>query len=355
MHNISVVGIDLAKNVFQVYAEDKGSNKVFNKEMKRAQFKKWLSQLPPCLVGMEACSTAHYWGRKFLEYGHQVKLINPRKIKIFVDRNKSDAKDAEAICDATRSKKVRRIPVKTQLQQELSSLHKARSQVVGHRTEISNHLRSQLAEYGLITKPGYGALKRLVEEVLSGCIEEFNCSAHLLFLLTDLYEDLKRLDARVQAYDQELKRVVETNKSAQKLMTLPGIGPITATALVGKIEDFSEFTKGSNFAAWLGLTPKEYSSAGKQRLGGISKQGDRYLRTLLIHGARSVIQSTVKKNRCETSYHRWIQDIVKRRGKNCAAVALANKHARMIWAVMKHDRPVDLSFGDCFLLAKDAR
>lgn len=348
MNNISVVGIDLAKNVFQVHGEDERGNKLYNKAMNREAFKRWLVQLPVCKVGMEACSTSHYWGRKFAMAGHEVKLVNPRKVKIFVERNKNDAKDAEAICDATRSKKVLRIPVKTMSQQVLSSIHRARSQVVSQRTKVSNHLRSQLAEYGLVTRPGYAALRMLVEKVLSGEVEELNDYSQLLFLLSDLYEDVKRLEARVKVYDQELKKIAKMNKTARKLMELPGVGEITATALVAKVEDYSEFKRGSHFGAWLGLTPKEYSSAGRQKLGRISKQGDRYLRTLLIHGARAVISSTLKKDARGTSYHRWIQEMVKRRGKNCAAVALANKHARMIWAVMKHKREVDLSFGERF-------
>lgn len=342
MSNITVVGIDLAKNVFQVHAEDQKGNKIYNRRMKRVQLIKWIERLPRCTVGMEACGTAHYWGRVFLEKGHQVKLMNPKKVKAFVDRNKNDAKDAEAICDATRNKKVLSIPVKTVVQQDITSLHRARSQVVGQRTQVANQLRSQLAEYGLITRQGHTALETLAQEVLRG--EAIAVSKELLFVVDDLYEELKCLKKRVMGYDAELKRVVKENKSAQKLMTMPGVGEITATAVIAKVEDFNSFKRGCNFAAWLGLTPKEYSSAEKRKLGGISKQGDRYLRTLLIHGARSVIKAVLAKKQCETNYHRWIVRLVERRGKNCAAVALANKHARMIWAMMKHGRSIDLNF-----------
>lgn len=346
MNNITVIGIDLAKNVFQVYAEDKEENKIYNRRMKRAQFIKWIEKLSPCVVGMEACGTAHYWGRVFSEKGHRVKLMNPKKVKVFVDRNKNDAKDAEAIAEATRSKKVLSIPIKTLAQQVLTSIHRARSQVVRQRTEVANHLRSQLAEYGVITTTGHAALEHLAQRVLGG--EVLEADEGLLFMVSDLYETLKNLKKRLSDYDAKIKRIAKENKSACKLMTMPGIGEITATALVAKVEDFSSFKRGCNFAAWLGLTPKEYSSAGKRKLGGISKQGDRYLRTLLIHGARAVIQAVLKKKRDETSYHRWIVGLVERRGKNNAAVALANKHARMIWAIMKHGRCVDLDFAASF-------
>lgn len=346
MNNITVIGIDLAKNVFQVQAEDKEGNKIYNRRLKRGEFIKWIDKISPCVVGMEACGTAHYWGRVFLAKGHQVKLMNPKKVKAYVDRNKNDAKDAEAICEATRSKKVLSIPIKTVVQQDLTSLHRARSQVVCQRTQVANHLRSQLAEYGLITRQGHAALEALARQVLAG--ELLEASRELLFVVTDLYEQLQYLKKRLVNYDAEVKRIAKENKSASKLMTMPGIGEITATALIAKVEDFSAFKRGCNFAAWLGLTPKEYSSANKRRLGKISKQGDRYLRTLLIHGARSVINASLAKKRCDTTYHRWIAQLVERRGKNNAAVALANKHSRMIWAIMKHDRAVDLHFADTF-------
>lgn len=345
MNNITVVGIDLAKNVFQIHAEDQEGNKIYNRQYKRRAFEEKLSKLPPCLIGMEACGTAHHWARKCLSLGHQVKLINPKKVKAFLDINKTDAKDAEAICDATRSKKIRAIPIKTLAQQDLTTLHKARSQVVSRRTQIANHLRSQLAEYGIITRKSHAALMELVREMLEGKKE---ASSLLLFVIADFKEEFEKLSERKKAYDQELTRLSKENKSVAKLMTMPGIGEVTATALVAKIEDFSLFKKGRDCSAWLGLTPKESSSAEKKRMGKMSKKGDRYVRMLLIHGARAEIRATLKKNKTETAYHRWIQAIVARIGKNKAAVALANKHVRMIWALMKYDRKLDLNFAQTF-------
>lgn len=344
MKDINVIGIDLAKDVFQVHAEEANGTKLFNRQMKRKEFKKWMTNLPACLVGMEACGSSHYWGREFLKRGHEVKLINPRKVKAFVDRNKNDEKDAEAICDATRSKKVMGIAVKSESQQVMTSIHRSRSLVVRRHTQVSNHLRSQLAEYGFVAKRSYAALIERVKEVLSQEMESREQA--FIFVVSDLYEELKSLKKRLLEYDKQLSQMVKGSKAAKKLMEMPGVGEITATAIAAKVEDFSVFKRGRDFASWLGLTPKEYSSAGKQRLGGISKQGDRYIRTLLIHGARSVIRATICQGRDDTSYHRWIHCLVERRGKNKAVVALANKHARMIWAMMRHDRLVDLNYAD---------
>jgi len=342
MSDITIVGLDLAKNVFQVHAENEQGEKVLNKQFSRKKFREYITNLPPCLVGMEACGTAHYWAREVIAMGHRVKLVNPRKVKAFVERNKNDAKDAEAVCDATRSKKVRGIPVKSLAQQDLTMMHRARSQLVRRRTQLVNHLRSQLAEYGLITKRGFAALECLVKAILAG--EHLEPSQELSFVLVDQHEEWLKLNQRIKAHDAQIRRVAKTNKTAQKLLDMPGIGEITATALVAKVEDFNVFKTGRNFSAWLGLTPKESSSAQRRQLGKISKQGDRYLRTLLIHGARTVIMTTLKKDKRENAYHRWIHHLVNRIGKNKAVVALANKHARMIWAVVKHGRTVDLNF-----------
>jgi transposase len=350
MSDLNVIGIDLAKNIFQVYGEDKHENKLFNRRLKRATFKEFMMNLEPYLVGMEACGTAHYWGREIEAMGHRVKLINPKKVKAYVERNKTDAKDAEAICDAAKSRKVRAVPVKTLAQQELTMLHRARSQVVKRRTQLVNHLRSQLAEYGIVTRQGYAGLRQLVTEVLGGEHIHFSHSTGL-FVISDLKQEWDELDQRVKAYDVEVRRIAKENKSAKKLMQVPGVGAITATAIVAKVDNFAVFETGRDYAAWLGLTPREYSSAEKRRLGGISKQGDRYIRTLLVHGARSAMRSVLNKDKKETSYHRWIHQLVERVGKNKAVVALANKHARMIWALMAHGRELNLNFSERFLKA----
>jgi transposase len=346
MNNINVIGVDLAKNIFQIYGEDENENKVVSHRFKRKKFQEFMRQLPACKVGMEACGTAHYWGRYLEGLGHEVKIIHPRRVKAFIIRNKNDAKDAEGICDATKNKKIPSIPVKTLAQQNLTTLHRARSQVMRRRVQLVNHLRSQLAEYGLVTRQGFKSLRELVVEVLGG--EHITLEQESLFVMQDLYEEWQRLNKRIQAYDEQVRRVAKGNKSAKKIMQIPGIGEMTATAIIAKVEDFTAYEKGRDFSAWLGLTPKEYSSAEKRRLGGISKQGDRYIRTLLIHGARAAITAIMNKGKNETAYHRWIQATVERVGKNKAVVALANKHGRMIWALLRHGRELNLNFSDTF-------
>lgn len=344
MNDITIIGIDLAKHVFQLHAEDSEGNVVFTKRLKRKAFKETLIQLKPCLIGMEACATAHHWGRVCLELGHQVKLINPRRVKAFLGANKNDARDAEAICEATRSKKVRAVAVKTLTQQDLSSLHKARSQIVSRRTQLTNHIRSQLSEYGVITSNSKAALMRLVQEVLAG--EHLDMSEIVCFAVTDCYNEVLELDKRIKAYDRMINKVIDENKSARTLMDMPGIGPLSATAIVAKVDNFNEFDSGRNFSAWLGLTPREHSSGQRHKMGKISKQGDRYLRTLLIHGARAVMLSVKRGNKPDTAYYRWVKKTMERLDWNKAAVALANKHARMIWAMMYHNRGFDLQFAD---------
>ncbi len=257
MKNVTLVGIDLAKNIFQVYGEDAFGNKLFNKKLSRNKFKEFLEQLPVgCTIGMEACGTAHYWAREYIKRGHEVKLINPRQIKPYLIGNKTDAKDAEAICEATRHRKVRAIPVKSVIQQDLTSIHRSRSQLVKRKTALGNHLRSLLAEYGVITQKGYAALMRLIEEVLGG--ETRTASAELLFVLQDGYEELKTLKKRIDRYDGLLKKVVRAHRVAYRLCKeMPGVGEITATAIVAKIEDMRVFKHGRDFGAWLGLTPLE--------------------------------------------------------------------------------------------------
>ena len=342
MNHITTIGIDLAKNVFQIHAQDSQGNKVFNKQFKRAKFKEQLVKLPPCLIGMEACGTSHYWARECLSLGHQVKLMNPKRVKAFLSGNKNDAKDAEAICDAGNSNKVRGIAVKTIAQQDLTALHRARSQVISRRTQVGNHLRSQLAEYGIVTRKGHAALSKLLQAVLSG--EHLQMSNTLSFVLTDLYQELQGLNERIKQYDQMIMRITQEHKTAKRLLQMPGIGPISATAIVAKVEDVDDFKSGRQFAAWLGLTPREDASAERRHLGKISKRGDRYIRTLLIHGARSVVHALARREKDNTAYHRWIRAAVERCGMNKAVVALANKHARMIWAILHHDRQVDLNF-----------
>ena len=337
MKNITLVGIDLAKNVFQVHAEDSDGNKIHSKRLSRAKFIEYLSKLPSCLIGMEACGSAHYWARHVQSLGHKVKVINPKIIKAFVIRNKTDAKDAEAIAEATRSNKIKSITIKTLNQQHLTSLHKARSLLVKKRTQLVNHIRSQLAEYGLIASKGYASLDCLVTEVLAKEYDIFD--DEMLFIFQDLYDEWHELNKRIETYDKKVKKQAKSHEKTRKLLAIPGLGPITATAVIAKFDNIECFNKAKDFSASLGLTPKEHSSANTRHLGKISKQGDRYLRTLLSHGARASLRA-IKKTSIEqknSAYHQWARNTLGRIGFNKTATALANKHARIIWAMLKHD------------------
>lgn len=245
-----------------------------------------------------------------------------------------------------KSKRVVVIPVKSLAQQNLTHIHRSRSLVMKRRTQLTNHIRSQLAELGLICTQGFSPLKKLVSEVLAG--EKLELCSDTLFVFQDLYSEWQQLNQRLKEYDKLIQRVAKDNPYTQRLMQLPGVAKITATAILAKVDSFERFNKGSAFGAWIGLTPKENSSANRKRLGKISKQGDRYLRTLMIQGAHSSIQSILLKDKQETAYHRWVQKTVNRIGKQKTAVALANKHARMIWAIMKHGRTVDLNHAESF-------
>ena len=342
MNNVTLLGIDLAKNVFQVCAEDSEGNQLFNRRYTRSRFNRFIQTTEPCAVAMEACGSSHYWARELQALGHQVKLISPRRVKGYVRRNKTDANDAAAICEAATSKRVPTVAIKSVAQQQVSSLHQARRQLVKRRTQLTNHVRGQLAEYGLVTGCGYSKLRAFIAELLAD--NPSNLPAQMLFVLQDMAEEWQRLDKRIRAYDAQIKRVASTDPVAKKLLAMPGVGEITATAIVAKVADVSVFSNGSYFAAWLGLTPKEYTSAKRRYVGGISKQGDRYLRTLLIHGARASLRATLRQDNNQTAYHRWVRQLHQRVGTNKAVVAMANKHARMMWALIRHNRTLDLDY-----------
>lgn len=342
MNTITLLGIDLAKNVFQVCAEDKDGNQLFNRCYNRSRFNRFIQSVEPCVVAMEACGSSHYWARELQTLGHQVKLISPFIVKSYVRRNKTDANDAAAICEAATRKRVSTVAIKSVEQQQVSSLHQARRQLVKRRTQLTNHVRGQLAEYGLITGCGYSKLRAFIAGLLAD--NPSNLPAQMLFVLQDMVEEWQRLDQRITTYDGQIKRVASTDSVAKKLLTMPGVGEITATAIVAKVADISVFSNGRYFAAWLGLTPKEHTSAKRRHVGGISKQGDRYLRTLLIHGARSSLRATLRQDNKQTAYHRWVRQLHQRVGTNKAVVAMANKHARMMWALIRHNRTLNLDY-----------
>jgi transposase len=327
--NIKRIGIDLAKQVFQVHGVDAQEKAVLRKQLRRAQMLDYFQKLPPCLIGMEACSSAHYWGRELQKLGHTVKLMAPQFVKPYVKSNKNDANDAEAICEAVARPTMRFVAIKTIAQQDIQAIHRIRSELIHQRTAKVNQIRGLLGEYGLVVGRRVDVLRTalplLLEDAENGLTIDFRV------LLEGLQQDLIKLDERVDELDKKIKLLANSNTEAKRLLQIPGIGPMTATALVCAIGDGKQFKRGRDLAAWLGLTPRQHSSGGKDRLLGISKRGDAYLRTLLIHGARAVLRVSGEK---DDPRSRWLQSLCSRRNKNIASVALANKNARIVWALL---------------------
>ena len=327
--NIKRIGIDLAKQVFQLHGVDGQEKVVLRKQIRREQLLDYFKKLPPCLIGMEACGGAHYWARELQKLGHTVKLMAPQFVKPYVKSNKNDANDAEAICEAVGRPNMRFVAVKTIAQQDIQAIHRIRSELVQQRTAKVNQIRGLLAEYGIVVGRRVDVLRNALPQLLEDA--ENGLTADFRVLLDGLKQDLVTLDERVDDLDKKIKALANSNPAAKRLQQIPGIGPIIATALICAIGDGKQFKRGRDMAAWLGLTPRQHSSGGKDRLLGISKRGDAYLRTLLIHGARSALKVAGKK---DDPRSRWLQNLCNRRNKNIAAVALANKNARIAWALL---------------------
>lgn len=338
---ITSIGIDLAKNVFQVHGVDEHGRKVFNKALKRAQMAPFFVNLPPCLMGMEACGSAHHWARKLQAMGHSVRLMAPQFVKPYVKTNKNDAADAEAICEAVGRPNMRFVPVKNVEQQSVLALHRVRQGFVKARTAQANQIRGLLAEFGLTLPQGMGGLTSQVPELIEDASNELPGAFRLL--VQRLLEHLQELGRQVQELEAQILAWHRQSEASRKIEQIPGIGPITASALVASLGDASNFKDGRQVSAWLGLVPRQHCSGGKQNLLGISKRGDTYLRTLLIHGARSVIYHAPAKEHSGAACS-WVNNVVQRRNKNVAAVALANKNARIVWALLAHDRPYQAGY-----------
>lgn len=324
-HNL--VSIDLAKTVFQVcrFADD---NKVLsNKKISRNKLNQEIAQLSPTIIAMEACYSAHYWGRTFEEYGHTVKLIPAQHVKPFVRGNKNDANDAVAIAEASLRPNMKYVPVKTVEQQDIQSLHKIRDRFVSHRTRISNQTRGLLSEYGLVTTLGFKALRLLIREAL----ESNTLTISFKEELASIYEEFLDLTERLKRVNAKLKAMANHFPLCRLLLTIPGIGFINATALYAAIGDGRQFKTARDFAVWMGLTPQQYASGTKSFTGKITKRGNRYLRKQLVHGARALMYKTKGKG---DKLSLWINEIRERRGAHKACVALAHKLARIIWAVL---------------------
>jgi len=335
---LTTIGIDLAKNVFQVHGADEKGKTVMKKQLKRAQVLPFFANLTPCRIGMEACGSAHYWARKLQALGHTVQLIAPQYVKPFVKRNKNDAVDAEAICEAVTRPNMPTVPIKNAEQQAILSVHRARQGFVKARTAQANQIRGLLAEYGITIPQGISHIAKRVPEIIEDGENDLPGSFRLL--IQRLVDHLKELDRQVGELETEIQLWHRDNAASQKLAKIPGIGPMTASAMVASIGDARNFKDGRQLAAWLGIVPRQHSTGGKSTLLGISKRGDTYLRTLLIHGARAVIRVAERKPDAGP----WLKSLLARRNKNVAAVALANKNARTIWALLAHDREYETDY-----------
>jgi transposase len=329
MTKMSVLGIDLAKNVFQLHGTDEKGRIVLQKRLSRAKLSDFICKIPPCLIGMEACGGAHYWARKFQSFGHEVKLMSPQYVKPYVKTNKNDMNDAEAICEAVTRPSMRFVPIKTIEQQDSQAVHRIRSRLMAQRTALANQIRGLLAEYGIVVAQGISRLRNGLPTLI-----EDNCNKLTPLMRTlcwDLYEQFKFLDKQIALYDHKIKQLCKESESCQRLLQVEGVGPLTASALVAAIGDGKIFQKARQLSAFLGLVPRQSSSGGKQVLLGISKRGNTYIRSLLIHGARAVLKRASSKT---TKLSLWLKRLVQRRGYNKACVALANKNARIIWALL---------------------
>lgn len=342
---VKAIGLDLAKNVFQVHGVDDRDRKLFNRQLKHAQVMEFFVNLPPCLVAMEACTSAHYWARKLSALGHTVKLIAPQHVKPYVKTNKNDAADAEAICEAACRPKTTFVAAKSPEQQAVGALHAIRDGAMKARNAVSNRLRGLLAEFGVRVPKGISHVAKHVPEALEDGGNEL--PTVLRMALFDEYEQFKALDARIAQVHKQIDQWHRDSAASQALEKVPGIGVLTATSLAAHAGDPDAFVNGRQVGAWLGIVPKQHSSGGKTKLLGISKHGDSRLRTLLIHGARSVLSSLKRRLAAGldpatlTSTERWLLEMLKRRPANVVAVALANKNARTAWAVLKYGRPYE--------------
>ena len=330
---ITTVGIDLAKNVFQVHAVDERGTVVLRKQLRRDQMTAFFANLPPSVIGMEACGSAHHWARTLKSFGHDARLMSPQFVKPYVKSNKNDVADAEAICEAVARPNMRFVPVKSIEQQAVLSLHRVRQGFVKARTAQANQIRSLLGEFGLILPAGISHVAKRVPSLLEDASNQLPGSVRRM--IARLTEHLKDLDLLVDEFEAKIKAWHRSSELSMKLEKIPGIGPLGASALVASIADANSFANGRQLSAWLGLVPRQHSSGGKPTLLGISKRGDVYLRTLLIHGARSAILAAQRK---AVNSNVWLAGLLGRRHPNVAAVALANKNVRTVWALLAHGR-----------------
>lgn len=358
MEQVTTIGIDIAKRIFQIHGVDKNGKIVLKKKLTRDKLSEFMATLPKCLVGMEACGGAHHWARKFTNLGHEVKLMAPQFVKPYVKTNKNDEADAEAICEAVARPNMRFVGIKTIEQQDILSIHAVRSRLIKNRTALGNEIRGLLSEFGVIIPQGINNVRKHLTVILDG--DTLSGISRQTF--QDLKEELKELDKRIDALELRLKEIAGNNVKHKQLMNIPGIGLIISTALIAGIGNASAFKNGRQLSAWLGLVPRQNSSGGKEILLGISKRGNVYLRTLLIQGAKSLLRSRItalskagvsefvneetgevtyitenKSNKLNSKFTQWMLNLSESKGSNRTAVAVANKLARVVYSVLSTD------------------
>jgi transposase len=327
--NVCTVGIDLAKKIFHLVGTDPTGKIVWRKRLTRHALISFMAQLPPVTIGMEACGGAHYWARQLRHQGHHVKLMAPQFVKPYVKSNKNDMRDAEAIAEAVMRPTMRFVPIKDVDQQDIQALHRVRERLIGARTALINEVHGLMLEYGIVMPKGVAKFREAVVAKLEAEKDKLTALSQEIFW--KLVKEFATLEDQIAFYQEKLETLATTHPECQRLMTIPGIGPITATALVAAVGDVGVFKNGRQFAAWLGLVPKQHSTGGQSQLLGISKRGDSYVRKLLIHGARA----TLRWVKLQTdSRSQWIRGVLARRGWNRTAVAVANKNARIVWALL---------------------
>jgi transposase len=331
---VHALGIDLAKNVFQLHGVDRKGRAALTRRVRREQLLKVIGELEPCLIGIEASTGAFYWQRQFEKLGHEVKIMAPQYVKPFVRRQKNDVNDAEAICTALRQPNMRFVPKKTLRQQDIQALHRARQRLVNHRTALISQMRGLLLDRGVAIAVSAARARRLIPQVLAEANDEITDMTREI--ISSLYAFMLPLDELIRAFDRKIQTVFRASEVCQRIATIRGVGPKTATAIIAAIGDGSDFKNGRHLAAWLGLVPRQHSSGERRVTMSISKRGSQHLRTLLVHGARAVVRTAVRKTDPRSM---WVNQLRQRRGHNRATVAVANKNARVIWAVLTSGVP----------------
>ena len=339
MSLIKVLGIDLAKCVFSIHGVDVHGKCKLRKTVKRNKLLAEVAKLPPCLIGMEACSGAHYWAREFTKLGHEVRIMASKFVIPYRQNEKNDANDAEAICEAVTRPKTRFVSIKSEEQQAVLCLHRIRQGLIKDRTARINRLRGLLAEFGIIMPKG----RYPAQNAISSILEDAENALPMLAreLLNDVWQSIKGLNKEILSYDRKLYQLANQMKAAKRLMTIPGVGEITATAVVATVNEAKDFNSSRSFSAWIGLVPRQYTTGGVVRLGRISKRGEKHIRTSLIHGARAVIANC--KNKTDST-RIWVKDLIERRGFKRATVALAAKNARLIWALLHSGKDYQVNY-----------